>query len=397
MDQIKPTLSSELQELFIKRLESKIRNKDDLLKIYQLKVPDLIIAMAYSNLLYRKYNNGVISYSINVFIPLTSYCRNLCKYCNFRTDYNEKMPIYILPNQVKSIIKIAEENGCKEALLTMGEKPEEKYPQVKKYLKDLGNYETTIDYLIDICKLILDNSGLLPHSNPGIMSYDELKRLKEVNASLGLMLENISHRLMDEDGPHEFSPGKNPKLRLETIENAGKLKIPFTTGILIGIGETYDEIIESLLKIDEINTKYGHIQEIIIQGYAPSTDNKNNPPYKPPSIIKMIKTIIVAKLITDIPIQTPPNLYRSFQSILLTGIDDWGGISPVSPDYINPAHPWPLIEEIYEKTIETGFSLRERLPIYPKFLSNKKISNEYISEKLRKRIFNLIDETGYVK
>ncbi|MHA1268502.1 MAG: 7,8-didemethyl-8-hydroxy-5-deazariboflavin synthase subunit CofG [Candidatus Helarchaeota archaeon] len=390
-------LSSDLKEIFERRLYSKIKNKGMLLNIFNLKGTEFSLIMAYSNYLFKKFNKNIITYSKNVFLPLTSHCRNSCKYCNFKKEPNEHSPLYMTPKQILSIIKLAEEKNCKEALLTMGEKPEEKYSDSKLFLKELGNYSSTIEYLISICELILKKSSLLPHSNPGLMSFEELKQLKEVNASLGLMLENISPRLMEKNGPHEFSPGKDPDLRIKTIIDAGKLKIPFTTGILIGIGETNQEIIDSLIKIDEINEKYGHIQEIIIQGYTPRNDqinniNNNTSGLRPPSIFKLIKTIIIAKLITDIPIQTPPNLNTSFQIFLSSGIDDWGGISPLTPDYINPDHPWPKLKDIRSNTEEFGYILKERLAIYPKF-----IKKEFISSNLQHKIFNYVDNEGYVK
>jgi FO synthase subunit 1 len=391
-------LSSDMEDLFRKRLENKIKDINELLKIFDLKSPELSLAMYLCNKIFIDSNKGVISYSKNVFLPLTSYCRNNCGYCYFRAELDDDLPIYITEDQILSILKLAEKEYCKEALLTMGEKPEEKYPRAREALKDLGGFDSTIDYLYHICKIILDQSKLLPHSNPGIIDYDELKLLKEVNASLGLMLENVSPRLMEKGGPHEHSPGKNPELRVKVIENAGKLKIPFTTGILIGIGETKKEIINSLMKIEEINQKYGHIQEIIIQGYNPPfNDNEIQQetlelPYSKPSVASMIKTIIVAKLITDIPIQTPPNLLNSFQPILFAGIDDWGGISPLTPDFINPNRPWPKINEILESTQELGYQMKERLPIYPKF-----ISKEFIHENLQKRIFKLVNKDGFVK
>ncbi|MHA1311811.1 MAG: 7,8-didemethyl-8-hydroxy-5-deazariboflavin synthase subunit CofG [Candidatus Helarchaeota archaeon] len=389
-----PKLSSDLLEIFRKRLTTKIKNKEKLYQIFSLNFPELMGAMLYSNSISRKLNNNIISYSLNVFLPLTPYCRNNCRYCNFRKEYNEGVSAFLLPEQIKSILKKSETRHCTEALLTMGEKPEEKYSQVKKFLNELGGYETTIEYLLDICKLILENSNLLPHCNAGIVSYDELKELKEVNASLGLMLENISPRLMEHGEAHEFSPGKDPKLRIETIRNAGKLKIPFTTGILLGIGEKNEEIIDSILEIEKINEKYGNIQEIIIQGYSDSINkyNNKNKVYKTPSITKIIKTIIITRLITDISIQIPPNLFPTYEIFLLTGIDDWGGISPLTPDYINPGFPWPKISNLKTRTEELGYKLKQRLPIYPEFIFKK-----YFSDNLKDKIFNLIDENGYVK
>ncbi|MBD3228745.1 MAG: 7,8-didemethyl-8-hydroxy-5-deazariboflavin synthase subunit CofG [Candidatus Lokiarchaeota archaeon] len=390
-------LPSDLEEIFYKRINSKIREKNKLLKIFDLTGPKLSLCTAFSNQIFRKFNNGIISFSRNIFLPLTSYCRNNCRYCNFRCEETDELP-FMTEQKVRSVLRLAEKYECKEALLTMGEKPEEKYLKVREALKELGDYDSTIEYLFYICNLIIETTSLLPHSNPGVMDTDELKMLKEVNASLGLMLENISPRLMEKEGPHENSPGKNPKFRIQTIENAGKLKIPFTTGILLGIGETEGEIIDSLLKIEEINRKYHHIQEIIIQGYSPKKSDKNlqdstiKKPYHRVSILKIIKTIIVAKLITDIPIQTPPNLLNSYQAILLTGIDDWGGISPLTPDFINPDLPWPSISEIKNHTEEAGFELKERLPIYPQF-----INEDFMPAKLRKRILKYVNNDGLVK
>ena len=244
-----------------------------------------------------------------------------------------------------------------------------------------------IDYIMDVCQMTLDETNLLPHTNGGNFSYDALKRLKEVNASMGLMLENSSPRLMELPA-HKKSPGKDPKLRLETIANAGKLKIPYTTGILIGIGETKEEITDSLFEIRELYDKYGHIQEIIIQNFTRTPDIMMKD-YPEPSLLDMMHTVVAAKLLfsdTDVSIQVPPNLnYDTAQVFLLCGADDWGGVSPVSHDYVNPTSPWPTIDELEKLTSDYAFELVERLCVYEKY-----INDEWLNETLRNKAVNLL-------
>ena len=244
------------------------------------------------------------------------------------------------------------------------------------------------DYVVDICQMTLDETTLLPHTNGGNYSYDDLKRLKEVNASMGLMLENVSSRLMELPA-HNKSPGKNPKVRLETIENAGKLKIPYTTGILIGIGETVEEIADSLLAIRNLYDEYGHIQEVIIQNFTPipGIEMENSPE---PSFLDMIRTVIAGTLLfkdTDVSIQVPPNLNNdTAQIFLLCGADDWGGVSPVSPDFVNITSPWPGIDELEKLTNDAGFELTERLCVYEKY-----INEEWLNDNLLEKIANTLE------
>ncbi|WP_423792604.1 7,8-didemethyl-8-hydroxy-5-deazariboflavin synthase subunit CofG [Methanocaldococcus indicus] len=328
----------------------------------------------------KKFKREYITYSKNVFIPLSKWCINRCGYCVFREDKASLMK----PNEVKEILIKGDKYGCREALFTFGERVDEN-KQIKEELKKLG-FSNIIEYLYHLEDWCLENTNLLPHTNCGILNYDELKLLKEVNASMGLMLENISERLMNTIA-HKDSPGKHPKLRVEMIENAGKLKIPFTTGLLIGIGENNEEIVDSLFKIKEIHNKYGHIQEVIIQNFKPK---KGIPMenYKEPSPIKMLKVIILAKLILeDISIQIPPNLNRETgQLFLLAGVDDWGGVSPLTKDYVNPEAEWPEIEELKRLTEEVGLKLKMRLPVYDKY-----ISREWLSEKVYNKIVEMCE------
>ena len=354
-------------------------NKEDILQILNATDKDIIQYMAET----AKYReNNLITYSKNIFIPLTEICRNDCGYCNFKKDPNDPKAIILkTKEEILESLKEAEEYGCKEALFTFGEDAdEEEIVQLK--LKEYG-YDKMIDYIIDVCQMTLNETKLLPHTNGGNFSFEDLKRLKEVNASLGLMLENSSDRLMELPA-HEKSPGKNPKLRLETISNAGKLKIPYTTGILIGIGETKEEIAESLLAIKELYDEYGHIQEVIIQNFTPIPGIEMED-WPEPTFLDMVRTVIAGTLLfkdTDVSIQVPPNLNNeTAQIFLLCGADDWGGVSPVSPDFVNITSPWPGIDELRKLTEDAGFELTERLCVYEKYM-NEEWLNECILNKI---------------
>ena len=356
--------------------------KEGILQILNATDSEIISFMSQT-VQYRE--NHLITYSKNVFIPLTEICRNDCGYCNFKKNPNDSEAIILKTKQeVLESLKEAEKYGCKEALFTFGEDAdEEEIVQLK--LAEYG-YESMIDYIVDICQMTLDETALLPHTNGGNFSFEDLKKLKEVNASLGLMLENSSSRLMDLPA-HKKSPGKDPKLRLETISNAGKLKIPYTTGILIGIGETKEEVAESLLAIRELYDAYGHIQEVIIQNFTPipGIEMENWPE---PSFLDMIRTVIAGTLLfgdTDVSIQVPPNLNNdTAQIFLLCGADDWGGVSPVSPDYVNITSPWPGIDELEKLTEDAGFELIERLCVYEKY-----VNDEWLNDMLLEKISNL--------
>lgn len=330
----------------------------------------------------------VITFSKNVFIPLTNACRNACKYCAFRARNRDEA--YLMKKQeVISLFKKARKEKCKEALFTFGEKPESN-EKIENELRKLG-YRSFLEYVYELCEEAL-SYGLLPHTNAGIADYEELKMLKEVNASLGLMLENASKRLCGKGYAHEFSPGKNPEARLRVIENAGKLKIPFTTGLLIGIGETEKEIMLSFEKIKELKDKYNHIQEIIIQNFKPKkgTEMENFPE---PSFEQMIFALKIAYEIfgkgekEKIGLQIAPNLNKNnLIAYLKTGyVNDLGGISPLTKDYINPEYEWQSIGELRKTLKAHGYILRERLPVYPKFISwleprVREVAEKYIGD-----------------
>lgn len=339
-----------------------------------------------SNNLYTELemNRKCISYSKNVFIPITNLCQNKCPYCGFRKEPKENAWI-MSPPKIMDLAEKGIKAGCSEALITLGENPE-KYEVMREKL-DKWNYSSTTDYILEICEKIL-KLGLLPHTNPGIISEDNLNRLRQWNASIGLMLE-CGNKLP----VHEKSPGKNPDLRIDMIEKAGKLKIPFTTGLLIGIGENQEDRVKSLEKIREINEKYGHIQEIIIQPFTPKfgTPMENTPP---PAKKDLISTIITArKIMPDMNIQIPPNITPDFLDFIKFGANDIGGISNITPDFINPNKSWPQIENLKKTLKLNGFNLRERLPIYPKFTRDDK----FMTPEIRSVVDNLIDENGYRK
>jgi len=344
----------------------------------------------------RLGSKGVItSFSRKAFIPLTNMCRNACGYCGFRRSPTDPQAQLLTPKQVLEIAKQARAAGCNEALFTLGEKPEERYPEVRRKLRALG-YDTTVNYLRDVCEIVIEETGLLPHSNPGVLTPEEIATLRGVNASMGLMLENISERLCELGGPHELSPGKKPKLRLDTIEAAGRQKVAFTTGLLIGIGETLEERVDSLFAIKELHDRYGHIQEVLIQNFRAKVGTPMENALEP-SPLDVVKTLAVARLIFggEMNLQAPPNLNSEIMPLLLrAGANDWGGVSPVTVDHINPEAPWPSINRLRVLTEREGLVLRERLPIYPEFILQKR---GFLPERLRELIISRIDEKGYVK
>jgi len=326
---------------------------------------------------------NVITYSKKVFIPLTTLCRDYCSYCTFRKDPGQPGAHFMTPGEVLALAERARQAGCKEALFSLGDQPERIFPEAREFLRAQG-HSRTLDYLAAMCELVLEKTGLLPHANPGVMDRAALTRLKDSNASVGLMLENISPRLMRDGLPHAKAPDKVPALRLRTIEEAGKLSIAFTTGILIGIGETMEERIDSLLAIRLLHEKYGHIQEVIIQNFRakPEIPMAVHPE---PTLEDMLRTIALARLILgpQMNVQAPPNLsYEDFPRLLDGGINDWGGISPVTKDFINPEAAWPQIARLQSETESRGFILRERLAIYPEFVS----CEQFLSSRVRNRI-----------
>jgi FO synthase len=314
---------------------------------------------------------GIVTYSGSVFIPLTRLCRDRCHYCTFATVPHRLPAAFLEREEVLEIARQGAAAGCKEALFTLGDRPEERWPAARKWLDERG-YESTLDYVRASAVAVLEETGLLPHLNPGVLSWEELSRLRPVAASMGMMLETTAHRLWSEPGgPHYGSPDKEPAVRLRVLTDAGRVAVPFTTGILVGIGETLTERAESLLAIRGIARQYGHIQEIIVQNFRakPDTAMRGIPDT---DLHELAATVAVGRLLMPpgVSVQAPPNLVGDeFQLLLRAGIDDWGGVSPVTPDHVNPERPWPALDALRSQTAEAGFELRERLPVYPRFLN----------------------------
>ena len=309
-----------------------------------------------------------ISYSRKVFIPLTTMCRNTCGYCTFVKHPGDPGANFMTPDEVLAVAVNGERLGCKEALFSLGERPERRYSEAREALARLG-YASTVDYLVDACRLVLDNTRLVPHVNAGTLTGEEIARLREVSGSMGMMLENVSRRLSQPGMAHHACPDKAPLLRLRTIEAAGRLGVPFTTGILIGIGETWDERVESLVAINELHRRHGHVQEVIVQNFRakPGTAMAE---WLEPSREDMLRTLAMARLVLDpsISLQAPPNLEQAFEDYIDCGINDWGGISPLTADHINPERAWPAVAELARRTQARGYRLVERLTVYPAFL-----------------------------
>ena len=335
-----------------------------------------------------------VTYSRKVFINLVNLCRDKCSYCTYKKEPFDRLVSMMLPKQVISLAETGKRLRCTEALFVTGERPEQRYLEAKQWLRSLG-YSSTIEYIIEISEKVLQRTGLLPHTNAGSLTKKEMSSLKDTNVSLGTMLESSSERLISPGMPHENAPSKNPRVRLRTLQNAGELKIPTTTGLLVGIGETSKEIVDSLFLIKDIHRAYGHIQEVIMQNFNPKPKT-NMAKSAPTSHSYFLKTVAMARIIMpEMNIQVPPNLTPNiFGTYIDSGINDWGGISPVTIDHVNPEFPWPSVPSVNYVTISKGHELRARLPVYPEFLDKK---GGFIPTKLRNYISLLSDSTGLVK
>jgi len=335
------------------------------------------------------YRNTV-TYSPKVFIPLTKLCQDRCGYCTFAEPPARLEAPYMEPEEILTVAKAGKQTGCHEALFTLGERPELRYPYAKEWLSTRG-YSSTIDYLVEMSKLVLEETGLLPHANAGALYHEELLALRDVSASQGMMLESVESNL----ACHRNSPDKTPERRISTLKNAGELEIPFTTGILVGMGESRHSRIESLKVIAQIQKTFGHIQEVIIQNFLPKagTAMHKHPPCPEDDFLE---TIALARIILpkEIHIQAPPNLSDDFRKLLSVGIDDWGGVSPVTKDYVNPERPWPDLEKLKQVTESEGFELVPRLTIYPEFASNLK---KWVAPEISFPVMELSDSSGYAR
>ena len=381
-------------ERWVAAAEAGTISREDAYGLITAEGSDLVAVMLAASVLRDRHKGRLVTYSRKVFIPLTNLCRDKCGYCTFAKPPGHPDARTMTPDEVLAVARAGQAQGCKEALFSLGEKPEEQHALARTHLKELG-YETMTAYLAAMCELVFEETGLLPHANCGVLTRDELLQLQAVNASMGLMLESVSERLLLPGQAHYGCPGKVPAARLETMVTAAELGIAFTTGILIGIGETPEERVDSLFAIRELHERCGNIQEVIIQNFRVKQDIRMRA-WGEPSALEMLRTIAVARLVLGGAqnIEAPPNLTPdAYQMYLLAGINDWGGISPVTKDHINPERAWPMIRELRATTAEAGFALRERLCLYPEYVARP----EFVRPRLRARIEALVDGRGLVR
>ncbi|MDR2214033.1 MAG: 7,8-didemethyl-8-hydroxy-5-deazariboflavin synthase CofG, partial [Pseudomonadales bacterium] len=356
---------------------------------------DTALLAAHARALRDAAHGNLITYSRKVFIPLTQLCRDVCHYCTFAQTPKHIAQAYLPVDEVLALCREGAALGCQEALFTLGEKPELRYRAAREALDALG-FATTLDYLREVAGRVLAETGLLPHINAGCMTAEEIAGLREVSASMGIMLESASERLCQKGMPHYGSIDKEPARRLQTIELAGLARVPFTSGILIGIGETRRERIESLLALRALHERYGHLQEVIVQNFRakPRTKMAQAPE---PVLEDLLWTLAVARLIfgARMNIQAPPNLSPGVLPALIdAGINDWGGVSPLTPDHVNPEAPWPHLEQLAHETAQAGKFLEQRLTIYPEYARQ---SRQWLDPAVRPAVLKLSDAEGFAK
>lgn len=333
----------------------------------------------------------VITYSRKVFVPLTTLCRDSCTYCTFAQPPGGG-GMFMPPDQVLAVARAGEAHHCTEALFTLGDRPEDRWDAARRFLDEQG-CATTIDYTQQMTEMVNQQTALFPHANPGVMTLSQMERLRPSNPSMGLMLENISPRLTEPGMPHYNCPDKVPAVRVQVIEDAGRLRIPFTTGILVGIGENSEEIVDSLVALAALAQQGGHIQEVIIQNFRA----KYNTPMRAeaePIPFWFMRVVALARWILgpEMNLQVPPNLTEEYEIYLRAGINDWGGVSPLTIDWVNPEAPWPHLEELRRRTENAGFRLLPRLPVYPSYLAS-----EWIDPRLMPKVEAACDSEGYAR
>ena len=370
-------------------------SEDEAMALAHTTPQDLQGLCRAASILRDRGKGRVVTFSPKVFIPLTRLCRDFCGYCTFRQSPSEAASLYMTTEEALEVARAGQRLGCAEALFTLGERPEQRYPEAQQWLGEAG-FRTTLEYLAHVSSLVLEGTSMLPHANPGVMSRREMAALRPVNASMGVMLEILSERLSFEGGPHHLAPSKRPRVRLKTLDLAGQLKVPFTTGILIGIGETRRERIASLLAIARSHRRYGHVQEVIVQNFRAKADTAMEG-HPDAAVEDLLWTVAAARLILgpSVNLQVPPNLNQADYPLFLTaGINDWGGVSPLTIDYVNPEAPWPQISQLRRRTEAMGFRLKPRLPIYPEFFMERA---DFASPPMRERLLAMADNDGYVK
>ena len=370
-------------------LENKTISRQEINDIYQHARKDPRELFSVAQNLRKKFKKETVTFSKKAFFNIINLCKDTCSYCTYKAEPGDVKLSLMSKKQISELLQLAKKYKCVEALFVTGEQPEQKYPEAREWLKKNG-FKSTTEYLIHSSELALE-LGLFPHTNAGNLNFDEMRELKKTNVSMGIMLENVSERLTERGMPHHLAASKRPKTRLSILENSGKLKIPMTTGILVGIGETIEEVIDSIFAIKQLHQKYGNIQEVILQNFQPKQDTvmKNIPSADE----NYFKTIVALSrvIMPEMNIQIPPNLSpKSYQSFLSIGINDWGGISPLTPDFVNPEFSWPEISKVDEYSKNAGFDLKCRFPIYPEFFS-------FISKELRDKMSVIENKEGFVK
>ena len=391
------TATPDLDEVLDRALRHERLTAEDGYALINADGADLVDLMATASRLRDEAHGRTITYSRKVFIPLTNLCRQKCGYCTFARGPRDPIAHTMSPDEVLAVARAGQRQGCKEALFSLGERPEEIYDFVREDLAKYG-HTTMSSYLREMCELVLRETGLLPHSNQGIMEPEEIAALRPSNASMGMMLETVSMRLHEKGGAHWNCPGKLPEERLRTMRAAGEQRVAWTTGILIGIGETREERVDSLLAIRDLHDEYGHIQEMIVQNFRVKEDIAMRHEDEP-SVFEMLRTIATARLIlgAEANVQAPPNLTPDAHGMyLLAGINDWGGVSPVTKDHINPERPWPNINALRETCADAGFTLRERFGLYPEYVREDAGREGFVPPAIRSAITGMSDEAGLV-
>ena len=370
-------------------LENKSITRQEIIEIYQNSTKNSNDLFLTAQNLRMKNKNNSVTFSKKAFFNIVNLCKDTCSYCTYKAEPGEEKISLMSKQQIKGMLELSKKYKCVEALFVTGEQPEQKYPEAREWLKENG-FKSTSEYLVHSSETALE-IGLFPHTNAGNLNFEEMKELKKTNVSMGIMLENVSERLTKKGMPHYLAASKKPQTRLKILENSGKLGIPMTTGILVGIGETIEEIIDSILAIKGLHEKYKNIQEVILQNFQPKPDTvmKDVPSANEEYFKKIVALTRI--IIPQMNIQIPPNLSpRSYQRFLQLGINDWGGISPLTPDFVNPEFSWPEINKVEENSKKAGFDLKCRFPVYPEFFS-------FINKKLRDKIAVIENEEGYVK
>ena len=370
-------------------IEGKNISKQQIYDLFNISQKDPAELFQAANYLREKHKGNRVTFSKKAFFNLVNLCRDVCTYCTYKAEPGEEKLSLMSKKNVLELVQLAKKYRCVEALLVTGERPEEKYGAAREWLKENG-FSSTAEYLVHASEIALEN-GLFPHTNAGNLQKDEIRELQKTNVSMGLMLENSSGRLTQKDMPHHLAPSKNPKERLQVLENFGSLKVPITSGILVGIGETPHEVIDSVFALKEIHDKYHNIQEIILQNFQPKPDTiMKGHPSAEENYFKIV-VALTRIIMPEMNIQIPPNLSpESYHSFLSVGINDWGGISPLTPDYVNPEFSWPEIKNIEKNSADAGYKLECRFPVYPEYFG-------FLNADLRGKVKELEDNQGLVR